>query len=46
MIFQKDIVRPLNILLELGFFTEPDYAKSNYWLNVLLLDEKHFGPAR
>ena len=21
------------------FFTEPDYAKSNYWLNVLLLDE-------
>ncbi len=22
------------------FFTEPDFAKSNYWLNVLLLDEK------
>jgi perosamine synthetase len=22
-------------------FTEPDYAKSNYWLNVLLLDEKN-----
>jgi perosamine synthetase len=21
------------------FFTEPDFAKSNYWLNVLLLDE-------
>jgi len=23
------------------FFTEPDFAKSNYWLNVLLLDEKY-----
>ena len=22
------------------FFTEPDFAKSNYWLNVLLLDER------
>jgi perosamine synthetase len=22
-------------------FTEPDYARSNYWLNVLLLDEKY-----
>lgn len=22
------------------FFTEPDFAKSNYWLNVLLLSEK------
>lgn len=22
-----------------GFFTEPDVAKSNYWLNVLLIDE-------
>ena len=21
------------------FFTEPSFAKSNYWLNVLLLDE-------
>ena len=21
------------------FFTEPDFAESNYWLNVLLLDE-------
>lgn len=24
-----------------SFFTEPEYAKSNYWLNVLLLDEQH-----
>lgn len=23
------------------FFTEPDYARSNYWLNVLLLDEEN-----
>ena len=23
----------------ISFFTEPDFAKSNYWLNVLLLDE-------
>ena len=23
------------------FFTEPDYARSNYWLNLLLLDRKH-----
>ena len=23
------------------FFTEPDFAKSNYWLNVLLLDKEH-----
>ena len=22
------------------FFTEPDFAKSNYWLNVLLLDQR------
>ncbi|MCK4390541.1 MAG: LegC family aminotransferase [Desulfobacterales bacterium] len=22
------------------FYTEPDFAKSNYWLNVLLLDER------
>ncbi|NLW49028.1 MAG: aminotransferase DegT, partial [Firmicutes bacterium] len=21
------------------FFTEPDFARSNYWLNVLILDE-------
>lgn len=24
------------------FFTEPDFAKSNYWLNVLLLDRSDF----
>jgi perosamine synthetase len=23
------------------FFTEPEHARSNYWLNVLLLDEAH-----
>lgn len=23
------------------FFTEPDFARSNYWLNVLLLDQDH-----
>ena len=23
------------------FFQEPEFAKSNYWLNVLLLDEEH-----
>lgn len=23
------------------FFTEPDFAQSNYWLNALLLDKKH-----
>jgi perosamine synthetase len=23
------------------FFVEPDYARSNYWLNALLLDEKY-----
>lgn len=27
------------------FFTEPDFARSNYWLNVLLLD-KDLSPAR
>jgi len=27
------------------FFTEPDFARSNYWLNVLLLD-KHFADQR
>ena len=26
-----------------SFFTEPEHAKSNYWLNVLLLDEQHAG---
>jgi len=25
----------------LRFFSEPDFARSNYWLNVLLLEEKH-----
>lgn len=25
------------------FFTEPDFARSNYWLNVLLLDEEYAG---
>ncbi|MGA1823488.1 MAG: LegC family aminotransferase [bacterium] len=25
------------------FFTEPDFARSNYWLNVLLLDENRAG---
>lgn len=24
-----------------SFFVEPEFAHSNYWLNVLLLDEKH-----
>ncbi|MCL6479866.1 MAG: LegC family aminotransferase [Peptococcaceae bacterium] len=24
-----------------SFFTEPEFARSNYWLNVLLLDEKY-----
>ncbi|MBN2373847.1 DegT/DnrJ/EryC1/StrS family aminotransferase [bacterium] len=23
------------------FFTEPDFARSNYWLNLLLLDDIH-----
>ncbi|MBT3305545.1 MAG: LegC family aminotransferase [Alphaproteobacteria bacterium] len=27
----------------LRFFTEPDFAKSNYWLNVLLLDPQTAG---
>lgn len=27
----------------IAFFTEPDFAKSNYWLNVLLLDESNLG---
>lgn len=26
-----------------SFFTEPEHAKSNYWLNVLLIDEQHAG---
>lgn len=26
---------------EVRFFTEPQYAKSNYWLNALILDEKY-----
>jgi len=30
-------------ITEIRFFTEPDYAKSNYWLNVLLLDENILG---
>ena len=25
----------------LKFFTEPDFAQSNYWLNLLLLDENY-----
>ena len=25
------------------FFTEPEFAKSNYWMNVLLLDEDQAG---
>jgi perosamine synthetase len=28
-------------LTGIRFFTEPDFAKSNYWLNVLLLEESH-----
>ena len=24
----------------ISFFTEPDFAKSNYWLNAIVLDEK------
>ena len=27
----------------LRFFTEPDFAKSNYWLNALLLDAENAG---
>jgi perosamine synthetase len=27
----------------ISFFTEPEHAKSNYWLNVLLIDEPHAG---
>jgi perosamine synthetase len=30
-------------LAGLRFFTEPDSARSNYWLNALLLDETHAG---
>lgn len=26
-----------------SFFTEPEFARSNYWLNVLLLDEEQAG---
>ncbi|MBI5887056.1 MAG: LegC family aminotransferase [Deltaproteobacteria bacterium] len=26
-----------------SFFTEPEFARSNYWLNVLLLDKAHAG---
>ncbi|MBN1364102.1 MAG: LegC family aminotransferase [Spirochaetes bacterium] len=26
-----------------SFFSEPEYAKSNYWLNVLLLDKENAG---
>ncbi|MCL6479862.1 MAG: LegC family aminotransferase [Peptococcaceae bacterium] len=26
-----------------SFFTEPEFARSNYWLNVLLLDDKYSG---
>jgi perosamine synthetase len=25
------------------FYTEPEHAQSNYWLNVLLIDEQHAG---
>jgi perosamine synthetase len=27
----------------LSFYTEPEHAKSNYWLNSLLIDEQHVG---
>ena len=26
-----------------SFFKEPDFGKSNYWLNAILIDEKHMG---
>ncbi len=27
----------------ISFFTEPDFARSNYWLNVLILDQENIG---
>ncbi len=33
--------RAFNLIKGITFFTEPEFAKSNYWLNVLLLDREN-----
>ena len=37
----KKYVRSLADVASISFFQEPDFAKSNYWLNAILLDKNY-----
>lgn len=41
--FAEEYRKAFTAMKGLRFFTEPDFARSNYWLNAILLDRKNSG---